>query len=278
MSGKLYLCGTPIGNLDDITFRVLETLKNADVIYAEDTRHSLRLLNHFQISKPLYSYHEHNQEQAGKDILEKVAKGDQIALVTDAGMPGISDPGEALVKLFIENEVAFEIIPGVTAFTTALVGSGMNTSRFVFEGFLSRDKKQKKALLEKIKKETRTIIFYESPHRLKDTLKAILEIFGDRKLVLARELTKKYEEFHRGTVQSIYTYYLENEIRGELVLIIEGYEENELDKIVYDPTESAKEHVERLILTGMDKKEAMKIVAAERHMKKSEVYGLLIDK
>ena len=277
MSGKLFLCGTPIGNLDDITYRVLETLKKVDVIYAEDTRHSLRLLNHFQISKPLYSYHEHNADQAGKDILDKVAKGEQIALVTDAGMPGISDPGEALVKLFIENEIAFEIIPGVTAFTTALVGSGMNTSRFVFEGFLSRDKKQKKALLEKIKKETRTIIFYESPHRLKDTLKAILEILGDRNLVLARELTKKYEEFHRGTVQSIYTYYLENEIRGEIVLIIEGYEENELDKIVYDPSESVKEHVERLMLFGMDKKEAMREVAGERHMKKSEVYSLLLD-
>lgn len=277
MSGKLFLCGTPIGNLEDITYRVVSTLKACDVVYAEDTRHSIRLLNHFQISKPLHSYHEHNMVPAGKEIMDKLKRGEQIALVTDAGMPGISDPGEALVKLCIENELDFEVIPGVTAFTTALVGSGLDTSRFVFEAFLSRDKKQKRALLEKIKKETRTILFYESPHRLKETLKVMLEVFGDRKLVLARELTKKFEEFRRGTIESVLTYYESHEIKGEIVLVVEGYQETESDLIVYNPQESVKEHVYRLIAEGIDKKEAMKIVATERKIKKTEVYAVLIE-
>lgn len=277
MSGKLFLCGTPIGNLEDITYRVISTLKACDVVYAEDTRHSIRLLNHFQISKPLHSYHEHNMVPAGKEIVEKLKRGEQIALVTDAGMPGISDPGEALVKLCIENELDFEVIPGVTAFTTALVGSGLDTSRFVFEAFLSRDKKQKRALLEKIKKETRTILFYESPHRLKETLKVMLEVLGDRKLVLARELTKKFEEYRRGTIESILTYYETHEIKGEIVLVVEGYQETESDLIVYNPQESVKEHVNRLIVDGIDKKEAMKIVATERKIKKTEVYAVLIE-
>lgn len=277
MSGKLFLCGTPIGNLEDITYRVISTLKACDVVYAEDTRHSIRLLNHFQISKPLHSYHEHNMIPAGKEIVEKLKRGEQIALVTDAGMPGISDPGEALVKLCIENELDFEVIPGVTAFTMALVGSGLDTSRFVFEAFLSRDKKQKRALLEKIKKETRTILFYESPHRLKETLKVMYEVFGDRKLVLARELTKKFEEFRRGTIESVLTYYESHEIKGEIVLVVEGYQETESDLIVYNPQESVKEHVNRLIVEGIDKKEAMKIVATERKIKKTEVYAVLIE-
>jgi 16S rRNA (cytidine1402-2'-O)-methyltransferase len=277
MSGKLFLCGTPIGNLEDITYRVVSTLKACDVVYAEDTRHSIRLLNHFQISKPLHSYHEHNMVPAGKEIMEKLKRGEQIALVTDAGMPGISDPGEALVKLCIENELDFEVIPGVTAFTTALVGSGLDTSRFVFEAFLSRDKKQKRALLEKIKKETRTILFYESPHRLKETLKVMQEVLGDRKLVLARELTKKFEEFRRGTIESILSYYETHEIKGEIVLVVEGYQETESDLIVYNPQESVKEHVNRLIAGGIDKKEAMKIVASERKIKKTEVYAVLIE-
>lgn len=277
MSGKLFLCGTPIGNLEDITYRVISTLKACDVVYAEDTRHSIRLLNHFQISKPLHSYHEHNMIPAGKEIVEKIKRGERIALVTDAGMPGISDPGEALVKLCIENELDFEVIPGVTAFTTALVGSGLDTSRFVFEAFLSRDKKQKRALLEKIKKETRTILFYESPHRLKETLKVMQEVLGDRKLVLARELTKKFEEFRRGTIESILTYYETHDIKGEIVLVVEGYHETESDLIVYNPQESVKQHVNRLIDEGIDKKEAMKIVATERKIKKTEVYAVLIE-
>lgn len=277
MIGKLYLCGTPIGNLEDITYRVLSTLRSCDVVYAEDTRHSIRLLNHFEISKPLHSYHEHNQEHAGKEIIEKLKRGEMVALVTDAGMPGISDPGEALVKLCIDNDLPFEVVPGVTAFTTALVGSGLDTSRFVFEGFMSRDKRQKKALLEKIKKETRTILFYESPHRLKETLKVILEILGDRHMVVARELTKRYEEYQRGNVLTLIEHFDSREIKGEIVLIVEGYKETEEDQRVYDADESVKAHVNRLINEGIEKKEAMKIVAQERKIKKSEVYAVLIE-
>lgn len=277
MAGKLFLCGTPIGNLEDITFRALETIRNCDVVYAEDTRHSLRLLNHFEITKPLHSYHEHNQEVAGKEIIEKLKKGEQIALVTDAGMPGISDPGEALVKLCLENDMPFEVIPGVTAFSMALVGSGLSTERFVFEGFLSRDKKQKKAILEKIKKDTRTLIFYESPHRFKETIKIILDIFGDRRAVVARELTKRFEEFNRAKLSELIQYYDSHEIRGEIVLLIEGYVETAEDLQTFDQEETVTDHVQRYILSGMDKKEAMKKVAVERGMKKSEVYALLIE-
>lgn len=277
MSGKLYLCGTPIGNLEDITFRVVSTLKLCDVIYAEDTRHSIRLLNHFEISKPLYSYHEHNQDTAGKDIVEKLQKGDNVALVTDAGMPGISDPGEALVKLCIEKNLDFEVIPGVTAFTTALVGSGMDTTRFVFEGFLHRDKKLKRERLEKIKKDTRTLIFYESPHRLKESLKLIYEILGNRNIVVARELTKKFEEYIRGSVSEIILLFEEKEVRGELVLILEGYTETTEDLMTYDPLESIESHVERYMNQGLDKKEAMKKVAKERKIKKSDIYAILLE-
>lgn len=275
--GKLFLCGTPIGNLEDITLRVLNTLKACDVIYAEDTRHSIKLLNHFGISKPLYSYHEHNQETAGAEILEKLKKGDQIVLITDAGMPGISDPGEALVRLCIDAELPFEVVPGVTAFSTALVGSGLDTSRFVFEAFLSRDKKQKKAFLEKIKKETRTMLFYESPHRLKENLKLMLEILGDRRMTIARELTKKYEEYLRGSISDLIAHFDVHEVRGELVIVIEGYKETEEDLLTYDPSESTKAHVERLIADGFDKKEAMKRVAADRGLKKSDIYKIMLD-
>lgn len=277
LTGKLFLCGTPIGNLEDITLRVLNTLRACDVIYAEDTRHSIKLLNHFEISKPLYSYHEHNQAVAGQEILEKLRRGDQIALITDAGMPGISDPGEALVKLCIEADMPFEVVPGVTAFTTALVGSGLDTSRFVFEAFMSRDKKQKKALLEKIKKETRTILFYESPHRLKESLKLMFEILGDRRMTIARELTKRYEEYLRGSISEIITHFDVHEVKGELVLVVAGYVETEEDLLTYNPEESTKAHVERLMVEGLDKKEAMKRVASDRGLKKSEVYKLMLD-
>ncbi|MDH8678467.1 16S rRNA (cytidine(1402)-2'-O)-methyltransferase [Fusibacter bizertensis] len=277
MNGKLFLCGTPIGNLEDITFRALETIRNCDVVYAEDTRHSLKLLNHFEISKPLRSYHEHNQSIAGPEIINKLKQGEQIVLVTDAGMPGISDPGEALVKLCIEHEVPFEVVPGVTAFSMALVGSGLSTERFVFEGFLSRDKKQKKVVLERIKKDTRTLIFYESPHRFKETIKVIFDIFGDRNAVVARELTKRYEEFNRAKLSDLITYYETHDIRGEIVLIIEGYVETEEDLQTYDKSETIKSHVLRYMDSGVDKKDAMKRVAVERGIKKTEVYAALIE-
>ena len=277
MAGKLYLCGTPIGNLEDITFRVLSTLKSCDVIYAEDTRHSIRLLNHFDISKPLHSYHEHNQVVAGKEIIDKLKNGENIALITDAGMPGISDPGEGLVKMCIEEALDFEVVPGVTAFSTALVGSGMDTTRFAFEGFLNRDKKIRKARLEKIKKETRTLIFYESPHRIKETLRAMIDILGDRQIVIARELTKKYEEYIRGLISEVLVIFEQQEVRGEMVIVLSGYIETAEDLMCYDPEESVLDHVKRYVSEGIEKKEAMKRVSKERKIKKTDIYALMLE-
>jgi 16S rRNA (cytidine1402-2'-O)-methyltransferase len=276
MSGKLYLCGTPIGNLEDITFRVLETLKTCDVVYAEDTRHSLRLLNHFGISKPLHSYHDHNQEQAGNEIISKVQMGEKVALVTDAGMPGISDPGENLVIKCIETDTPFEIIPGVTAFSMALVGSGFSTGQFVFEGFLSRDKRQKRKHIERLKYERRTLLFYESPHRLKETLRLLHEGLGDRKAVVARELTKRFETFQRGTLSELMAFYDSETVKGEIVIVLEG---GDIDpEPVVDFSEvPIKERYESLVESGLDNKEAMKMIAKERNMKKSDVYSLLLE-
>jgi 16S rRNA (cytidine1402-2'-O)-methyltransferase len=276
MSGKLYLCGTPIGNLEDITFRVLETLKSCDVVYAEDTRHSIRLLNHFGISKPLHSYHDHNQEQAGNEIISKVQKGEKVALITDAGMPGISDPGENLVVKCIESDTPFEIIPGVTAFSMALVGSGFSTGQFVFEGFLSRDKRQKRKHIERLKYERRTLLFYESPHRLKETLRLLFEGLGDRKAVVARELTKKFETFQRGNLSELMEFYDSGTIKGEIVIVLEG-SETDAEPVVDFSEIPIKERYESLMEGGLDNKEAMKVIAKERNMKKSDVYSLLLE-
>ncbi len=276
MSGKLYLCGTPIGNLEDITFRVLETLKSCDVVYAEDTRHSIRLLNHFEISKPLHSYHDHNQEQAGNEIISKVQKGEKVALITDAGMPGISDPGENLVVKCIESDTPFEIIPGVTAFSMALVGSGFSTGQFVFEGFLSRDKRQKRKHIERLKYERRTLLFYESPHRLKETLRLLFEGLGDRKAVVARELTKKFETFQRGNLSELMEFYDSGTIKGEIVIVLEG-SETDAEPVVDFSEIPIKERYESLMEGGLDNKEAMKVIAKERNMKKSDVYSLLLE-
>ena len=276
MSGKLYLCGTPIGNLEDITFRVLETLKSCDVVYAEDTRHSIRLLNHFGISKPLHSYHDHNQEQAGNEIISKVQMGEKVALVTDAGMPGISDPGENLVVKCIESDTPFEIIPGVTAFSMALVGSGFSTGQFVFEGFLSRDKRQKRKHIERLKFEGRTLLFYESPHRLKETLKLLYEGLGDRKAVVARELTKKFETFQRGSLSELMTFYDSETVKGEIVIVLEG-SSNDTEPVLDFSEVPIKERYESLVESGLDNKEAMKMIAKERNMKKSDVYSLLLE-
>lgn len=272
--GTIYLCGTPIGNLEDITLRVLNTLKFVDVVYAEDTRHSVKLLNHFEISKPLHSYHEHNKVKVGPEIIQKAQNGEHIALVTDAGMPGISDPGSDLVKLCIENQVPFVIIPGVTAFTTALVGSGLDTRSFSFEGFLSREKKERTEHLERIRNDQRTLIFYESPHRLKKTLALFSTHFGNRKAVVARELTKKYETYQRGTLSELMTFYDGMEVKGEIVLLIEGCLEKESEKL---PSQTPLEYVNSLMEDGMDKKEAMKKTAAVYKIKKSDVYAMLID-
>jgi len=276
--GKLYICATPIGNLEDITLRALRILKEVDIIAAEDTRHTIKLLNHYKINKPLTSYHEHNKVTKGPELIEKLLQGQNVALVSDAGMPGISDPGEDLVKLCIENTIKIEVLPGASAIVTALVSSGLSTRRFSFEGFLERDKKSRRERLELIKEEDRTIIFYESPHRLLDTLKDILKILGNRRIVIARELTKKYEEIQRGEIEDIIHYFKENSPRGEFVLLIEGNltlttknKASEWDDL------SIEEHILHYINKGISKKDAIKKVSKDRGIPKRQVYDHSID-
>jgi 16S rRNA (cytidine1402-2'-O)-methyltransferase len=276
-TGKLSLCGTPIGNLEDITYRALETIRSADVIYAEDTRHSIKLLTHFGISKPLYSYHEHNKRQAAEEILSKLRNGDHIALVTDAGMPGISDPGADIVAACIEADLPFEIIPGVTAFTTALVGSGLDTTHFAFEGFIDRDKKVRTEQLEALKYDRHTLIFYESPHRLKETLKAMAAVFGsERRAVLAKELTKRFEHYYRGTLESLLYQLNDATIRGEWVIVVSGSEEEAPTRVFYEHM-TLEAHLRHYMMAGLTKKDAMKQMALDLKMKKSDIYNALID-
>ena len=206
MSGKLYICPTPIGNLEDMTYRTIRVLNEVDLIAAEDTRHSIKLLNHFEISKPLTSYHEHNKDSKGGYLINKLLDGENIALISDAGMPGISDPGEDIIKQAIENNIEIEVLPGATASITALVGSGLETGKFAFEGFLDRDKKIRRNQLEEIKEERRTIIFYESPHRLKDTLKDMLKVLGNRKIAVNREINKKISRNNKRRYRNSYKY------------------------------------------------------------------------
>ncbi len=279
MEGKLWICPTPIGNLEDITLRVLNTLKKVDLIAAEDTRHTLKLLNHYEIHKPLTSYYEHNKDTKGLALLEKLKEGESIALVSDAGTPGISDPGSDLVKLCIENNIPMEVLPGATAITTALVFSGLSTEKFVFEGFLDRDKKKRKKRLEMIATEDRTLIFYESPHRIKVMLKDLKEILGNRKAVIARELTKIHQEIKRGYINQIIEFYEENNPRGEFVVLIEGISSEEKENQTKNKWEelSIKDHILLYIEEGMDKKEAVKKVSKEREIPKREVYEFSID-
>ncbi len=276
MSGKLYICPTPIGNLEDMTYRSVRILNEVDLIAAEDTRHSIKLLNHFNISKPLTSYHDHNKDTKGNYLIDKLLDGENIALVSDAGMPGISDPGEEIIKQAIENNIEVEVLPGATASITALVGSGLNTSKFVFEGFLDRDKKLRRARLEEIKEEDKTIIFYESPHRIKDTLKDMLKILGNRKISVNRELTKKYQEIIRTDIESIVELFNEKEIKGEFVLIVEGFNGEKTIKNNYEDL-SEREYVITLIEEGLSKKDAIKTVCKERKLKKDVVYKQVLD-
>ncbi|QIB27792.1 16S rRNA (cytidine(1402)-2'-O)-methyltransferase [Caloranaerobacter azorensis] len=271
--GVLYVCPTPIGNLEDITIRVLNVLKSVDLIAAEDTRHTLKLLNHYDIKKPLTSYHEHNMKQKGKILIDKLLKGENIALVSDAGMPGISDPGEDLIRLAIENGVRVVGLPGPSASLLALVISGLPTNRFVFEGFLPSNKKERRKRLNKIRKEDRTIIFYEAPHRLINSLKDMNEILGDRKIAVARELTKRYEEIFRGTLKEAINKFQKDGIKGEFVLVIEGakIEDNEFDNNWWTDI-TVKEHILFYINKGLGKKEAIKMVAKERNIPKRDVY------
>jgi len=277
--GTLYICPTPIGNLEDITIRVLNTLKNVDLIAAEDTRHTLRLLNHFEIQKPLTSYHEHNTRTKGKSLINKLLEGENIALVSDAGMPGISDPGSDIIKLCIEEEIPFVVLPGPTATILALVGSGLDTNKFTFEGFLDRDKKGRRQRLEAIKKEDRTLIFYEAPHRITTTLEDIFNILGNRQGVIARELTKRYEEFIRGSISELIDHLKLNPPKGEIVLICEGVnlEEEALEKQNKLEEISIKDHILTLMEDGLDKKVAIKEVAKLRNISKRDVYKEALD-
>ena len=276
MAGKLYICPTPIGNLEDITYRTLRILNEVDLIAAEDTRHSLQLLNHFDISKPLTSYHEHNKDSKGGYLITKLLEGENIALISDAGMPGISDPGQDIIYEAIENNIEIEVLPGATAFVTALVGSGMDTHKFVFEGFLDRDKKLRRKRLEEIKNEKRTIIFYESPHRLKDTLKDMLKYLGNRKISVNRELTKKYQEIIREDLETVIEIFNNRDVKGEFVLIVEGFS-GEVEEIGKYDELNEREYVIQLMEEGINKKDAIKIVCKDRKLKKDIVYKQVLD-
>lgn len=276
MSGKLYICPTPIGNLEDITYRTIRILNEVDLIAAEDTRHSIKLLNHFEISKPLTSYHEHNKDSKGGYLINKLLEGENIALISDAGMPGISDPGEDIIKQAIENNIDIEVLPGATASITALVGSGLETGKFAFEGFLDRDKKVRRNQLEELKEESRTIIFYESPHRLKDTLKDMLKVLGNRKIAVNREITKKYQEIIREDIETVINIFNEREVKGEFVLIVEGFKGEKTVQNSYDDL-NEREYVLALMERGMDKKDAIKTVCKDRKLKKDVVYKQVLD-
>ena len=278
MVGKLYLCATPIGNLEDITFRVVRTLKEVDVIAAEDTRNSIKLLNHFEIKTPLTSYHEFNKYDKAKVLVNRMLGGENIALITDAGTPGISDPGEELVRQCYEAGVEVTSLPGAAACVTALTLSGLSTRRFAFEAFLPADKKEKAAILEELKYETRTIIIYEAPHRLKKTIAELLSVLGNRKLTAVKELTKLHENVFLTTFEEALDYYEENEPRGEFVLVIEGRKIEELkkEKEASFQEMDINEHMKLYLDKGMDKKEAMKAVAVDRGIPKREVYKMLL--
>lgn len=274
MSGKLYLCATPIGNLGDVSPRCIEVFNSVDIIAAEDTRRTLQLLNHFGISKPLTSYHEHNKREKGGYIISLLKNGKNAALVSDAGTPAISDPGEDLVKLCIENDIEVTSIPGAVAAINALILSGLPTRRFAFEGFLSVNKRHRKEHLASVKNDAHTLIFYEAPHKLKNTLNDMAEAFGgDRKIALVRELTKLHEEVKRCTITEAVDFYAENNPRGEYVLVIEGAkdapqaEENDWDSL------SVKEHVDKYISEGMTSKDAIKKAAQDRKLPKRDVYN-----
>lgn len=278
MAGKLYLCATPIGNLEDITYRVVRTLNEVDLIGAEDTRNSIKLLNHFDIKTPMTSYHEFNKYDKAKQMVEMMKEGKNIAIITDAGTPGISDPGEEVVRQCFEAGIQVTSLPGPAACITALTMSGQKTRRFCFEAFLPKDKKEKVAVLEELKNETRTIIIYEAPHRLARTLKELRETLGNRQLTLCRELTKKYEEADKTTIDRAIEKYNEKEPRGEYVLVIEGKSQEEIQEENKQKWESMtiEEHMEYYISQGNDKKSAMKLVAKDRGVSKRDIYNQLI--
>ena len=278
-NGMLYLCATPIGNLEDITYRVLRILKEVDLIAAEDTRNSIKLLNHFDIKTPMTSYHEYNKVEKAKVLVEKMLNGTTVALITDAGTPGISDPGEELVRQCHEAGVKVTSLPGPAACITALTMSGRATRRFAFEAFLPSDKQERREILSELENETRTIILYEAPHRLLKTLKELMEVLGqDRKLTICKELTKRYENTFLTTFGEAAAFYEENEPKGEYVLVIEGKSRKEIksEQQAQWETMSVEAHVEMYIKQGMDKKEAMKAAAKDRGVSKRDIYQALL--
>ncbi len=278
MAGKLYLCATPIGNLEDMTYRVVRTLQEVDLIAAEDTRNSIKLLNHFEIKTPMTSYHEYNKIEKGKKLVEKLQSGINIALITDAGTPGISDPGEELVKMCYDEGIEVTSLPGAAACITALTLSGLSTRRFAFEAFLPSDKKEKQAVLRELESETRTIIMYEAPHRLLKTLQELLEHLGNRRITVCRELTKRHETAFVTTLEEAIQYYEANEPKGECVLVMEGKSREELRREEVSKWEemTIEEHMEYYTSQGIDKKEAMKLVAKDRGIGKRDVYQQLL--
>lgn len=278
MTGTLYLCATPIGNLEDITFRVLRTLKEVDLIAAEDTRNSIKLLNHFEIKTPMTSYHEFNKIDKAYQLVGKLKEGKNIALITDAGTPGISDPGEDIVRICYEQGVPVTSLPGAAACITALTMSGRSTRRFAFEAFLPKDKKERAAVLEELKDETRTIIIYEAPHHLVKTVTELMNTIGDRELTLCRELTKKHEEKMQTTFSQVLEYYKENDPRGEYVMIICGRSRQEMEKEQQESWEamSVEDHMAHYESQGIDRKEAMKLVAKDRGVSKRDIYQALL--
>ena len=279
MAGKLYLCATPIGNLEDMTFRVIRILKEADLIAAEDTRNSIKLLNHFEIHTPMTSYHEYNKIDKGRYLIGQLQEGKDIALITDAGMPGISDPGEELVKMAYEAGIEVTALPGACACVTALTLSGLSTRRFCFEAFLPPEKKERQQILKELQTETRTILIYEAPHRLVRTLEELLENLGDRRLTVCRELTKKHETVFVTTVGEALEYYRNSEPKGECVLVLEGRSRREMEEEEQAAWEqiSIEEHMKHYEDQGIDRKEAMKLVAKDRGMKKRDIYRYLVE-
>ncbi len=278
MAGTLYLCATPIGNLDDITFRVVKLMESVDAIAAEDTRNTLKLLNHFEIKTPMTSYHEHNKASKGPVLVERLLRGESIALVTDAGMPGISDPGADLVRLCYAAGVPVTVAPGASAAVVALVLSGLDTRRFVFEGFLPSEKKERREILKTLEREHRTMIFYEAPHRLLDTLEELSKLFGEnRQMAATRELTKKFEEVRRDTIGGHIRHFTENPPKGEFVLVCEGLslEAQRQEEREGWESISVEAHVQKYMDAGMSEKDAMKQAAKDRGVSKREIYQVL---
>lgn len=278
MQGKLYLCATPIGNLEDITYRVLRTLKEVDLIAAEDTRNSIKLLNHFDIHTPMTSYHEYNKIEKAETLIRKMQEGTNIALITDAGTPGISDPGEELVRMCYKAGIEVTSLPGPAACITALTLSGLPTRRFAFEAFLPSDKRERQVVLSELVNETRTMILYEAPHRLVKTLQELLETLGNRPMTLCRELTKKHETAFVSTIEDILKFYETQEPKGECVLVIEGKSRAEIvqeERARWEEM-TIEEHMKVYLEQGMDKKEAMKCVAKDRGVSKRDIYQALL--